>query len=291
MSPPVKFGLTFRLAVFLSGGIFSRAPKWSGAELEESLIAADAGARVAADVVAELAKDAPPPDAARAQLAGVLHRRLLCLEHPLDVGAAHPFVIVLAGVNGAGKTTTTAKLCRLFARGGKRVLLAAGDTFRAAAREQLDEWASRLGGVEVIDGGAKNPSAAAFDAVAAAAGRGADIVLIDTAGRLPTQPHLMAELAKTRRAAGKAMAGAPHETLLILDGTAGQNAIRQARAFAEGAGVSGLVITKLDGTSRGGFVLAMAEDLPLPVRYICTGEGADDIRPFDAKQYAEALVA
>ncbi|MGI9338774.1 MAG: signal recognition particle-docking protein FtsY, partial [Gammaproteobacteria bacterium] len=208
----------------MSGGIFSRAPKWDGAKLEESLIAADAGAKVAAAVVAELAKHSPPPEAAREKLAEILHNRLLCLQHPLEVGEARPFVILLAGVNGAGKTTTTAKLCRLFARQGWRVLLAAGDTFRAAAREQLDEWATRLGGVDILDGGAKNPSAAAFDAVAAAAGRGADIVLIDTAGRLPTQPHLMAELQKTRRAAGKAMANAPHETLLILDGTAGQNA-------------------------------------------------------------------
>lgn len=292
MSPPPKFGLTFSFrAVFLSGGIFSRAPKWSGAELEESLIAADAGAKVAAAIVAELAKQAPPPEMMREKLAEILHRRLLCLEKPLEVDGARPFVIVLAGVNGAGKTTTTAKLCRLFARRGKRVLLAAGDTFRAAAREQLTEWAAKLGGVEVLDGGARNPSAAAFDAVSAGVARGADIVLIDTAGRLPTQPHLMAELEKTRRAAAKAMENAPHETLLILDGTGGQNALHQARAFYEGAGVSGLVITKLDGTSRGGFVLALAEALALPIRYVCTGETADDIKPFNAKEYAKALAA
>ena len=266
------------------------AEKDKSATLEESLIAADVGAKIAAAVVAELADITPSPELAQTQLTAILHKRLQCLQMPLDIGNVRPFVIVLAGVNGAGKTTTTAKLCRLFARDNKRVLLAAGDTFRAAAREQLDEWAVRLGGVEIIDGGANNPSAAVYDAVSAGFARDVDVVIIDTAGRLPTQPHLMAELQKTRRAAAKAMPGAPHETLLILDGTAGQNAIHQARAFAEEAGVSGLAITKLDGTSRGGFLLSMAEELPLPVRYVCTGESADDIKPFNAEEYARELL-
>ncbi len=289
-----KFGLifNFQFAVFLSRGIFAKnKPRlFCGAELEESLIAADAGAAVAAGIVSELAAASPPPENARGMLEDILEKRLLRLEASLSVSRARPFVVMLMGVNGSGKTTTIAKMCRLFAREGKSVLLAAGDTFRAAAREQLQEWAVKLGGVEILDGGGKNPSAAAYDAVAAGVSRGSEIVLIDTAGRLPTQPHLMAELEKTKRAAGKAMSGAPHELLLILDATTGQNAINQMRAFANGAGVTGIAVTKLDGGSRGGFLLALAEAQPKPVRYIGTGESPDDLLPFDAKTYARELL-
>ena len=280
--------------MFLSRGIFSRkdgSPQQVNiAELEESLIAADAGAQVAAAIAAQLKEESPPPAEVRARLESILENRLLRLEAALPSSRAKPFVVMLAGVNGSGKTTTIAKMCRMFALDNKKVLLAAGDTFRAAAREQLQEWALKLGGVEVLDGGAHKPSAAAFDAVSAGVSRGVDIVLIDTAGRLPTQPHLMAELLKIKKAATKAMPGAPHEMLLVLDGSTGQNAINQARAFSEGAGVTGFAITKLDGTSRGGFLLSLAESLPKPVRFIGTGESADDLIPFDAKTYARELL-
>ena len=259
----------------------------SFAILEDALIAADVGVTTAADIVreAQTLTGGSPRDC----LAAVLERRLLVLSASLNTVGFSPFVIVVMGTNGGGKTTTIAKLCRYFARQRKSVLLAAGDTFRAAAREQLREWAIKLGGVEMVDfSGA--PAAVAYDAAVAGAKRGTDIVLVDTAGRLPSQPNLMAELAKIRRATAKAIPGGPHELLLVLDASLGQNALVQLEAFSEAAGVTGLVVTKLDGSAKGGFLLALAAKSPKPVRFIGVGEGADDLAPFDASGYAQALV-
>lgn len=258
----------------------------SFAILEDALIVADVGVTTAADIVreAQTLTGGSPRDC----LAAVLERRLLVLSASLNTVGFSPFVIVVMGTNGGGKTTTIAKLCRYFAGAGKSVLLAAGDTFRAAAREQLREWAIKLGGVEMVDFSGP-PAAVAYDAVVTGAKRGADIVLVDTAGRLPSQPNLMAELAKIRRATAKAMPGAPHELLLVLDASLGQNALTQLEAFSDAAGVTGLVVTKLDGSAKGGFLLALAAKFPKPVRFVGVGEGADDWAPFDASGYAQAL--
>ena len=260
--------------------------------IEDSLIVADAGTRAAAEIVAELrevvSRDASP-DERRVALSGILARRLGKLEARWDPDAARPFVVAIYGVNGAGKTASVGKLAKRFSDAGKRTMLAAGDTFRAAAREQLEKWAERSGS-EIIFGGGDDPASVAFDAVSSGVARGADVVLIDTAGRLPTRTGLMAEAAKISRASGKAMAGAPHESLLALDATTGQNALSQLREFSRAVGVSGTVVTKLDGTAKGGFLLALAaEESPVPVRFVADGEGADDIAPFNAEEYAKAL--
>ena len=211
------------------------------------------------------------------------------LERPLEITAARPFVIMLAGVNGAGKTTSIGKLARHFQAQGYSVLLAAGDTFRAAAREQLAAWGER-NNVAVIaqDGG--DPAAVMFDAIAAARARGIDVVLADTAGRLPTQLHLMDEIRKVRRVIQKADPAAPHETLLVLDANTGQNALAQVTAFDAALSLTGLVMTKLDGTAKGGVVAAIAKQHPVPLRFIGVGEGVDDLRPFVAAEFVDALV-
>ena len=255
------------------------------AALQDGLIMADVGAQTAAEIVR--AAKAETGDSPAARLAAVVAARLMRVEASLATGGVKPFVIMVMGVNGGGKTTTIAKLCRYFGGRGQKVLLAAGDTFRAAAEEQLQEWAGRTGAAELITG--KNPGAVAFDGVRAGTSRGCDIVILDTAGRLPTQQHLMAELGKIRRAAGKAMPGAPHELLLVADATLGRDTVRQIEAFSEAAGVTGLVLSKLDGSAKGGFLLSLAAQMPRPVRFVGTGEGADDLDLFNADEYARAL--
>jgi fused signal recognition particle receptor len=195
---------------------------------------------------------------------------------------------MLAGVNGAGKTTTIGKLAKRFQQAGLHVLLAAGDTFRAAAREQLGVWGER-NNVEVIMGQGNDPAAVIYDAIHSAKARGIDVVLADTAGRLPTQMHLMDEIAKVKRVIQKADPSAPHEVLLVLDANTGQNALTQAKAFNEAIGVTGLVLTKLDGTAKGGVIAALAKRQPIPVRFIGVGEGLDDLMPFRVDDFVEAL--
>lgn len=264
-------------------------------ELETVLLTADVGveatqhllgqlrARVKRDRLSEAAQ---LRDALKAELTALLAP----LESPLDTSTAKPFVIMLAGVNGAGKTTTIGKLARRFQAQGLSVLLAAGDTFRAAAREQLTEW-GRRNAVEVIQSQSGDPAAVIFDAVQAAKARGIDIVLADTAGRLPTQLHLMEEIKKVKRVLQKADALAPHEILLVLDANIGQNALAQAKAFDEALGLTGLVMTKLDGTAKGGVIAALAKKQPIPVRFIGVGEGLEDLQPFRVQEFVDALFA
>ena len=262
------------------------------AELESALIGADVGVaatgRLLDDLRARWKRSGAEADP-RSLLKQSLAELLLPLERPLVVGEARPFVIMLAGVNGAGKTTSIGKLAKHLQEQGLSVLLAAGDTFRAAAREQLEVWGAR-NRIHVIAQQSGDPAAVMFDAIAAARARGVDVVLADTAGRLPTQPHLMEELKKIRRVIAKAQEGAPHETLLVLDANTGQNALAQVAAFDAAIGLTGIVLTKLDGTAKGGVVAAMAADRPVPLRFIGVGEGLDDLRPFRAAEFAEALV-
>lgn len=224
----------------------------------------------------------------RDALRQALRDLLAPLEQPLDVSSARPFVILMAGVNGAGKTTSIGKLARLFQSEGRSVLLAAGDTFRAAAREQLKVWGER-NKVTVVSQEGGDTAAVIFDAVQSARAKGIDVVIADTAGRLPTQPHLMEELRKVKRVIAKVIPDAPHEVLLVLDANTGQNAISQVKAFDEALGVTGLVLTKLDGTAKGGAIAAIARHKPIPLRFIGIGEGVDDLRPFSAEQFVEAL--
>jgi fused signal recognition particle receptor len=211
------------------------------------------------------------------------------LERALDLAAAKPLVIMIAGVNGSGKTTSIGKLAKWLQSQGKSVLLAAGDTFRAAAREQLVAWGAR-NGVPVIAQESGDPGAVVFDALSAARARNVDVVIADTAGRLPTQLHLMEEIKKVRRVAGKAIDGAPHEVLLVLDANTGQNSLAQVKAFDAALGLTGLVLTKLDGTAKGGVVCAIAKEKPVPLVFVGVGEGIDDLRPFAARDFAEALI-
>jgi fused signal recognition particle receptor len=212
------------------------------------------------------------------------------LEKPLVLSRAKPSVILLAGVNGAGKTTSAGKLARYFRSQGRSVVLAAGDTFRAAAREQLAEWGERNDALVVSQAGG-NPGAVVFDAIAAARARGTDVVIADTAGRLPTQRHLMEEVSKIKRVIAKAEPGAPHEIWLVLDANTGQNALAQVKAFDDALGLTGLILTKLDGTAKGGAVCAIAlSPRPLPLRFLGVGEGAEDLRPFAAGEFADALL-
>lgn len=226
----------------------------------------------------------------RGALKDALYDLIKPLEKPLVLPETkEPFVIMLAGINGAGKTTSIGKLAKYFQAQGKSVLLAAGDTFRAAAREQLQAWGER-NNVTVISQTTGDSAAVCFDAVQAAKARGIDIVLADTAGRLPTQLHLMEEIKKVKRVLQKAMPDAPHEIIVVLDANIGQNAVNQVKAFDEALGLTGLIVTKLDGTAKGGILAALASDLPVPVRYIGVGEGIDDLRPFNAKAFVDALL-
>ena len=226
----------------------------------------------------------------RGALKDALYDLIKPLEKPLVLPETkEPFVIMLAGINGAGKTTSIGKLAKYFQAQGKSVLLAAGDTFRAAAREQLQAWGDR-NNVTVISQTTGDSAAVCFDAVQAAKARGIDIVLADTAGRLPTQLHLMEEIKKVKRVLQKAMPDAPHEIIVVLDANIGQNAVNQVKAFDEALGLTGLIVTKLDGTAKGGILAALASDRPVPVRYIGVGEGIDDLRPFNAKAFVDALL-
>ena len=226
----------------------------------------------------------------RGALKDALYDLIKPLEKPLVLPETkEPFVIMLAGINGAGKTTSIGKLAKYFQAQGKSVLLAAGDTFRAAAREQLQAWGER-NNVTVISQTTGDSAAVCFDAVQAAKARSIDIVLADTAGRLPTQLHLMEEIKKVKRVLQKAMPDAPHEIIVVLDANIGQNAVNQVKAFDEALGLTGLIVTKLDGTAKGGILAALASDRPVPVRYIGVGEGIDDLRPFNAKAFVDALL-
>jgi len=267
-------------------------------ELETILLTADVGVEATQALLDTLQKKVRREgltEAAdlQAALKQALVDLLLPLQSPLDVTPHKPFILMLAGVNGAGKTTTIGKLAKLYQSQGLSVLLAAGDTFRAAAREQLQVWGER-NGVTVISQDKGDSAAVIFDAIAAARARNIDVVLADTAGRLPTQLHLMEEIRKVRRVIEKAIPGAPHEVLLVLDANTGQNAVTQVKAFDDALQVSGLALTKLDGTAKGGAIAAIAHACatrahPIPVRYIGVGEGIEDLRPFDAREFVEAI--
>jgi fused signal recognition particle receptor len=263
-------------------------------DLETTLLMADCGVEATQWLLdglrAAVKRDKlETPAQLRSALAAGLHALLAPLEEALDAGGRQPFVIMIAGVNGAGKTTSIGKLAKHFQGQGKSVLLAAGDTFRAAAREQLTAWGER-NGVTVIAQESGDPAAVVFDAISAARARRIDVVLADTAGRLPTQLHLMEEIAKVRRVIQKADASGPHEVLLVLDANIGQNAVQQVKAFDKAIGVTGLVITKLDGTAKGGVLAAIARQCPKPVRFIGVGEGIDDLQAFRAGEFVEALL-
>ena len=263
-------------------------------DLETALLMTDAGVPATETLLADLrrrVKDAraTEPAQVKALLQDAIAELLAPLERTLVVGEYHPTVIMVAGVNGAGKTTSIGKLTRHLADAGASVLLAAADTFRAAAREQLAVWADR-NQVEIISQQDADPSAVAFDAVAAGRARGRDVVLVDTAGRLPTQKHLMEELAKIRRVVTKADVTAPHEVLLVIDGNTGQNALAQVKAFDEAAQLTGLIVTKLDGTAKGGVLCAIAREKPVPVYFIGVGEKLEDLQTFKAREFAQALV-
>lgn len=263
-------------------------------ELETILLSCDVGVAATSHLI-EVTRSRvrkaglSSPDEVRAVLKEVLSELVKPLERPLRVSDARPFVILLCGVNGAGKTTSIGKLAHLFQAQGHSVLLAAGDTFRAAAREQLAEWGSR-NNVTVVAQQGGDPGAVIFDAIQSATARGVSIVLADTAGRLPTQAHLMEELRKVRRVTGKALEGAPHETLLVLDANTGQNAVAQVKAFDDAIGLSGLVLTKLDGTAKGGVIAAIARERPIPLRFIGVGESLEDLRPFESRAFVDAML-
>jgi fused signal recognition particle receptor len=264
------------------------------AELEESLIKSDMGSAQAGAIAKAVAKnryDAEmEPGQLRALVAGEIAAKLAGLEKPLALdGAKKPFVILVAGVNGAGKTTTIGKLAKRFAKDGKKVMLAAGDTFRAAAIEQLQVWAGRAGAQFVSTKPGGDAAGLAFTALEQAKSQGTDILIIDTAGRLQTKTDLMAELEKIARVIKKLDATAPHAVLLVLDATTGQNAISQVQAFGTSVPLTGLIMTKLDGTAKGGILVALAAKFPLPVHFIGVGEGEDDLMPFHAENFAKAL--
>lgn len=264
-------------------------------ELEDTLLMADCGVEATQYLLDELRKcwkrdKLETADQLQVALAEALQTILQPLEQPLDVGTHKPFIIMIAGINGSGKTTSIGKLAKYYQGQGKSVLLAAGDTFRAAAREQLQAWGER-NNVAVIAQDSGDSAAVIFDAVNAAKARGIDVVLADTAGRLPTQLHLMEEIAKVKRVITKAMPDAPHEVLLVLDANIGQNALAQVKAFDTTIGVTGLVLTKLDGTAKGGVVAAIARQSPKPLRFIGVGEGIDDLQPFRAREFVDALFA
>jgi fused signal recognition particle receptor len=263
-------------------------------EIEKILLTADIGVRTSQKLLEELRqslsrKELREPDSVWTFLRQ-RSAQILSLEAPdLDFGSARPFVLLVIGVNGSGKTTTIGKLAAKLVADGKKVLLAAGDTFRAAATEQLEIWANRVGATLVRGKEGADPSSVIFEAVKRGVSEGFDVVIADTAGRLHTKTDLMNELQKVRRVLGKAAPGAPHETWLVIDSTSGQNAIAQAQIFTQAMQVSGIVLTKLDGTAKGGVVLGIADQLQIPVRFIGIGEKVDDLRQFDAEEFVEAL--
>lgn len=266
-------------------------------ELEYALITADVGVQASTRILQRLRdtiklKGLKTQDEVRLALRDEIARMLAPAQRELDIEQAHPLVIMMTGVNGAGKTTSIGKISKYLSQRGKSVLLAAGDTFRAAAREQLAVWGDR-NQIEVIAQQGGDPAAVVFDAVSAGKARGTDVVIADTAGRLPTQINLMEELRRIRRAQDKAMTGAPHEAILVVDGTNGQNALTQVKAFDAAVGLTGLIVTKLDGTAKGGVLVAITQmrpENPLPIYFIGVGEAIDDLQPFNAMQFANALV-
>ncbi len=266
-------------------------------ELEYALITADVGVQASTRILQRLRdtiklKGLKTQDEVRLALRDEIARMLAPAQRELDIEQAHPLVIMMTGVNGAGKTTSIGKISKYLSQRGKSVLLAAGDTFRAAAREQLAVWGDR-NQIEVIAQQGCDPAAVVFDAVSAGKARGTDVVIADTAGRLPTQINLMEELRRIRRAQDKAMTGAPHEAILVVDGTNGQNALTQVKAFDAAVGLTGLIVTKLDGTAKGGVLVAITQmrpENPLPIYFIGVGEAIDDLQPFNAVQFANALV-
>ena len=263
-------------------------------ELEKVLLTADIGVRTSQKLLTELRESLSRKELGDSEAAwNFLRRRcreiLSVAVEPLDLAAGKPFVLLIIGVNGSGKTTTIGKLAAQLRAQGKSVILAAGDTFRAAATEQLEVWGGRVG-VPVVrgkEGG--DPSSVIFEAVRRAKSEGIDVVIADTAGRLHTKTDLMEELQKVRRVIGKAAAGAPHETWLVIDSTSGQNAIAQAQIFTQAMAVSGIVLTKLDGTAKGGVILGIADQLAIPVRYVGVGERVEDLRAFDPEEFVSAL--
>ncbi|WP_374408888.1 signal recognition particle-docking protein FtsY [Hydrogenophaga sp.] len=264
-------------------------------ELETALLMADTGVKATEHLLADLKKrvkdsKTTDPAAVKGLLADAIADLLAPLQKPLVIGEHKPTVIMVAGVNGAGKTTSIGKLTRHLAHEGASVLLAAADTFRAAAREQLAVWADR-NTVEIVTQEGGDPAAVSFDAVSAGKARGRDVVLVDTAGRLPTQLHLMEELRKIKRVVQKADGTAPHEVLLVIDGNTGQNALTQVKAFDEALQLTGLVITKLDGTAKGGVICAIARERPVPIYFIGVGEKLEDLETFNAREFAQALLS
>jgi fused signal recognition particle receptor len=263
-------------------------------ELEEALLLADTGVKATQWLLTDLQRrvketKTTDPAAVKGLLADALADLLRPLEKALVIGEHTPTVIMVAGVNGAGKTTSIGKLTKHLANEGASVLLAAADTFRAAAREQLGVWADR-NLVEIVSQEGGDPAAVSFDAVTAGRARGKDVVLVDTAGRLPTQLHLMEELKKIRRVVTKADATAPHEVLLVIDGNTGQNALAQVRSFDDALQITGLIVTKLDGTAKGGVLAAIAQERPIPVYFIGVGEKLEDLETFNAREFAQALL-
>ena len=266
-------------------------------ELEYALITADVGVQASTRILQRLRdtiklKGLKTQDEVRLALRDEIARMLAPAQRELDIEQAHPLVIMMTGVNGAGKTPSIGKISKYLSQRGKSVLLAAGDTFRAAAREQLAVWGDR-NQIEVIAQQGGDPAAVVFDAVSAGKARGTDVVIADTAGRLHTQINLMEELRRIRRAQDKAMTGAPHEAILVVDGTNGQNALTQVKAFDAAVGLTGLIVTKLDGTAKGGVLVAITQmrpENPLPIYFIGVGEAIDDLQPFNAVQFANALV-
>ena len=264
-------------------------------DLESALLMADTGVKATQHLLDDLKRrvkesKATDPAAVKGLLIESITSLLTPLEKPLVIGQYKPTVIMVAGVNGAGKTTTIGKLTRHLSDQGTSVLLAAADTFRAAAREQLSVWAERTT-VEIISQEGGDPAAVSFDAVSAGKARGKDVVLVDTAGRLPTQLHLMAELQKIKRVVQKADATAPHEVLLVIDGNTGQNALSQVKAFDDALQLTGLIVTKLDGTAKGGVLAAIARERPIPVYFIGVGEKLEDLQTFNAREFAQALLS
>ena len=264
-------------------------------DLEEVLVASDLGVREAAEFVSRVRAEAKRTVAlsgqdVRALLRRFLEEALAGAAAPLNLDGA-PSVILMLGVNGAGKTTSTGKLAALLRASGKSVLLAAADTFRAAAVEQLEVWGRRAGAAVIRQGAGADPAAVVFDAVKAAAARGVDVLLVDTAGRLHTKSNLMDELAKLRKVVARQLPGAPHECLMVLEASTGQNALAQARLFHETVGLTGLVLTKLDGTAKGGIVVRIYRELGVPIKFIGVGEQVEDLQPFDPKAFVDSLLS
>lgn len=275
--------LTEQIAV----AAFDPGDSASWERLEEALIAADVGVPATAELVQRLEARSDAGELGEALQEEI--SRLLGDPARLEVGA-RPAVILVVGVNGTGKTTTIGKLAAKLSEHGRSVLVAAADTFRAAAEEQLEIWAQRANADFVGSERGGDPAAVAYDAIGAAESRGRDVVIVDTAGRLHTQANLMEELTKVRRVIGQRLEGAPHETLLVIDATTGQNGLQQARLFSQAVEVTGIALTKLDGSAKGGIAIAIAHELGLPVKLIGIGESLDDLRPFDAEDFAAALV-